>query len=93
MAMTGHDTDRVISSPSVVEYEEIQPPDVVATFPPDVASKQYQNNVEVSSMLHEVELSMESGIKPELSRKGSSGCYFVKNRDSVSSKTSIEALS
>ncbi len=90
MAVSGLETDRVISPPSVVEYEEIgsiSPPDVVASFPPDVAAKQYQNEVEVSSVLHEAELSMESGIKPELSRKGSSGCYFVKNRDSVSMVT------
>ena len=85
--MNGADTERVIP-PAIAEYEEIvhcnDPPDVVINFSQDNADKQYQNDLEFSAIIHEAELAIENGIRPELSKRGSSGCYFVKNRDTVS---------
>ena len=85
--MDGADTERVIP-PAIAEYEEIvsynDPPDVVINFSQDNAGKQYQNDLEFSVDVHEAELAIENGIRPVLSKRGSSGCYFVKNRDGVS---------
>ena len=85
--MNGADTERVIP-PAIAEYEEIvhcnEPPDVVINFSQDNAAKQNQNDLEFSAIIHEAELAIENGIRPELSKRGSSGCYFVKNRDTVS---------
>ena len=89
--MNGADTERVIP-PAIAEYEEIvhcnDPPDVVINFSQDNAAKQYQNDLEFSAIIHEAELAIENGIRPELSKRGSSGCYFVKNRDTVSNLSS-----
>ena len=92
--MNGTDTERVIP-PAIAEYEEIvncnDPTDVVINFSQDSAVKQYQNDLEFSVVIHEAELAIENDIRPELSKRGSSGCYFVKNRDAVS--TSIKYAS
>ncbi len=86
--MNGSETERVIP-PAVAEYEEIvnchDQPDVV-NFPQDTACRQYQSDVEFSAVIHEAELAIEAEIRPQLSKQGSSGCYFVKNRENVSTE-------
>ena len=39
---------------------------------------------EFRQLLDEIQLAIVGGIEPELSQKGSSGCYFTKERNSVS---------
>ncbi len=83
MSMMGSDTERVVP-PTSMEYEELgssYSPDLI-TYPAD---RNYQNDAEFSSILHEAELALESEILPELSKRGSSGAYFAKNRDGVRS--------
>lgn len=38
-------------------------------------------------LVWETEMAIATGVSPELSAKGTSGCYFVKDRNAVSSLT------
>ncbi len=84
--MSASETERVIP-PAIAEYEEIvdfnEQPDVI-NFTQESTAKQYANDLEFSAVIHESELAIESGVRPELSKRGSSGCYFVKSREDVS---------
>ncbi len=77
----GSDTERVVP-PTCVEYEELgscNSPHFIM-YPTD---KNYQNDVEFATIIHEAELALENGILPELIKRGSSGAYFSKNREGV----------
>ena len=45
----------------------------------------FPEDVEYSSLLNEAEQAIEHGVSPQRISRGSSGSYFVKNRDGVSS--------
>jgi len=45
----------------------------------------FPDDVEYSSLLNEAEQAIEQGISPQRISRGSSGSYFVKNRDAVNS--------
>ena len=45
---------------------------------------EYQNDVEFAAILREVELAFEADIYPQLIKRGSSGSYFIRDRESVS---------
>lgn len=80
--MNNADTERVVAPPNV-EYEELATVSgsQIVVYPNE---KNYQSDVEFAAVIHETELAVQYGILPQLSRKGSSGCYFVHNRESVS---------
>ena len=85
--MSNGDTERVVA-PSSVEYEELfsGPAPHIVMYPNE---KNYQNDVEFATAIHETEQAIQLGMLPVLSRKGSSGCYFVNNRESVSTFQSL----
>ncbi|GFO01568.1 phosphatidylinositol 4-kinase type 2-beta [Plakobranchus ocellatus] len=60
--------------PKVGEYEAISGPIGYNSFP---------NDPEFAVLVRDVEVALDSGIKPQLSPKGTSGCYFVKDKHEV----------
>ena len=80
--MSNGDTERVVAPPNV-EYEELTSVSGshIVMYPNE---KNYQTDVEFATAIHETELAIQHGLLPQLSKKGSSGCYFVHNRESVS---------
>lgn len=56
------------------DYESIGGPVSYNNFPKDP---------KFAAIVREVELSIEHGIQPILSAKGTSGCYFVQDREQV----------
>ncbi|BFZ01304.1 hypothetical protein BsWGS_04342 [Bradybaena similaris] len=58
-------------SRSAVDYESISGPINYNNFP---------NDPEFAAFVREVEIALDLGLKPQLSEKGTSGCYFVTDR-------------
>ena len=61
-------------SRNVSDYEVIDGP---------IAYNSFANDPEFGGFVREVEVAIEAGINPKLSVKGTSGCYFVKNKEQV----------
>lgn len=57
-----------------VDYESISGPINYNNFP---------NDPEFAAFVREVEIALDLGLKPQLSEKGTSGCYFVTDRHQV----------
>lgn len=47
----------------------------------------FPRDTDFQKLVWEIEMAIATGVSPELSAKGTSGCYFVKDRDAVSSLT------
>ncbi|GFS10075.1 phosphatidylinositol 4-kinase type 2 [Elysia marginata] len=58
-------------APKVGEYEAISGPIGYNSFPHDP---------DFAALVRDVEVALDSGVKPQLSPKGTSGCYFVKDK-------------
>ena len=61
-------------APKVGEYEAISGPIGYNSFP---------NDPDFAALVRDVEVALDSGLKPQLSPKGTSGCYFVKDKNQV----------
>ena len=64
-------------APKVGEYEAISGPIGYNSFP---------NDPDFASLVRDVEVALDSGLKPQLSPKGTSGCYFVKDKNEVNNQ-------
>ena len=61
-------------SRNIGEYETIDGP---------VADNSFPNDPAFGAIVRETEVAIEAGILPKLSVKGTSGCYFVHNKEKV----------
>ena len=72
---------------SRIGYEELENStsvdDVNAVLPSGDDGVYQELDEEFRAVLQDVVLAIDDGIYPELSQIGSSGCYFVKDRDQV----------
>ena len=62
----------------------INPPDVVMTPLGETTVDERGHDPEFDDVIREVEFAINSGVLPELISSGSSGSYFVRDRNSVS---------
>ncbi|XP_076435140.1 phosphatidylinositol 4-kinase type 2-beta-like isoform X2 [Babylonia areolata] len=47
---------------------------------PEMSYNTFPNDAAFTSLIREAELALDAGIKPSLSKKGTSGCYFILDR-------------
>ena len=81
------DYEELPSTPADQENHHSSPSQV---YPAE--KEQYQTDSQFGLLLLEGELAIDEGILPELSAQGSSGSYFVKNRQAVSHKHSCSCV-
>lgn len=43
----------------------------------------FPDDAPFTGVMREAELALDNGLKPHLSRKGTSGCYFIPDRERV----------
>lgn len=76
-----------IAPQSRIGYEELESStsvdDVNAVLPSMGDGVYQQLDAEFRAVLQEIVLAIDEGVTPELSQLGSSGCYFVKDRQQV----------
>lgn len=72
----------------IVEKEESPPHGAVCPTDSLQYETQYGNyfprDMDYQGIVWESEMAIATGVRPELSAKGTSGCYFVKDRKGVS---------
>lgn len=49
----------------------------------DAGYNHFPNDPEFAALIRELEIAIDSGVKPDLSYKGTSGCYFIKDKYGV----------
>jgi hypothetical protein len=62
----------------------VNPPDIIMTPLGGTTTDGRGRDPEFDEVLHEVEFAINCGILPELITSGSSGSYYVRDRNSVS---------
>jgi hypothetical protein len=67
----------------------INPPDIIMTPLGSTTTDGRGRDPEFDYVLREIEFSINCGILPELIASGSSGSYFVRDRNSVSIQSTI----
>lgn len=75
----------------IVEKDDPAPHQTACSTDSSQYETLYGNNfprdTDFQKLVWEIEMAIATGVSPELSAKGTSGCYFVKDRDTVSSLT------
>lgn len=75
----------------IVEKDDPAPHQTACSTDSSQYETLYGNNfprdTDFQKLVWEIEMAIATGVSPELSAKGTSGCYFVKDRDAVSSLT------
>ena len=67
-------------SRNTADYESISGP---------ISYNSFAHDPEFEGIVRDGEVAIDSGIKPKLSYKGSSGCYFVKNKEKVTTNLMV----
>jgi len=62
----------------------VNPPDIIMTPLGSATADGCGRDPEFDDVMHEVEFAINCGILPELIASGSSGSYYVRDRNSVS---------
>lgn len=62
------------SSRSIGDYESISGP---------ISYNNFSKDPEFAAIVREAEIALDLGLKPKLSSKGTSGCYFITDRHEV----------
>ena len=50
---------------------------------PEVGYNTFPDDAAFTALMREAELALDAGLKPRLSQKGTSGCYFILDREQV----------
>ncbi|KAL8578494.1 hypothetical protein ACOMHN_028766 [Nucella lapillus] len=57
---------------------------------PEMGYNTFPDDAAFTMLIREGELALDAGIKASLSKRGTSGCYFVLDREQVCSATSLK---
>lgn len=50
---------------------------------PEIGYNTFPDDAAFTALIREAELALDAGLKPHLSQKGTSGCYFILDREQV----------
>lgn len=59
---------------------------------PDLGYNHFPEDTEFSAIIREAEMALDAGQNPSLIQKGTSGCYFIKDREGVCRMSSASTL-